>query len=248
MTTTRQREETPAVKPRRKLVWRVLIALALLSALFIAGVIGWWALARNDVVLSPPPISVKLQPDVAAPATTLALPGQDGAQVADGCLGGPGTDPAAVVLAAQQQAALTPEGAGAFALAYMRFGETSPGDLKLSTTMPQIVHPSWLTEATGLIAGYHTRLATLGAVNAIIPGGADRWRIVAADPAGASITVGLTVIRGEPDNTANQVRATGSVILDVIDGHWVAAGSGPPPADPLATLPGAPWQQYSGVC
>src|SRR5664280_3482641 len=140
----------------------------------------------------------------------------------------PGSDPAAVVLAAQQAATLTPEGAAGFALAFLRYQGTSPGDLQLSTTLPRIVHPGWLPEVSGPFAKHSADLAALGGVSGTVPGAADTWRIVAADPAGASISVGFVIYLGQ-HSAPNMVQSTGVLILDVTDGHWVVAGAAPPP-------------------
>jgi hypothetical protein len=204
---------------------------------------GYWVLARSGAAPAPAPITV------AAPTQTFVAPSPvpvtDGA--ANGCLGGPGSDPAAVVLAAQQAATLTPEGAAGFALAFLRYQGTSPGDLQLSTTLPRIVHPGWLPEVSGPFAKHSADLAALGGVSGTVPGAADTWRIVAADPAGASISVGFVIYLGQ-HSAPNMVQSTGVLILDVTDGHWVVAGAAPPPADPTAPIDGAPWQSYAGVC
>jgi hypothetical protein len=162
-------------------------------------------------------------------------------------LGGSG-DPATVVLAAQQAADLTPEGAAGFTLAFIRYGSTYPGDLKLAATLPGIVHPSWLQTALPGMTAHTAGLAAAGVGSGTVPGASDLYRVLSADPSAASITVGFVVHLGQPANTAGQVQMTGSMILDVVNGHWVVAGFNNPPADPVAAIPGAPWQSYTGVC
>jgi hypothetical protein len=198
---------------------------------------GWWLMASTGKV--PPPAPITIAAPTAQPAPT--------AVGADGCLGGSG-DPATVVLAAQQAADLTPEGAAGFTLAFIRYGSTYPGDLKLASTLPGIVHPSWLQTALPGMTAHTAGLAAAGVGSGTVPGASDLYRVLSADPSAASITVGFVVHLGQPANTAGQVQMTGTMILDVVNGHWVVAGFNNPPADPVAAIPGAPWQSYTGVC
>jgi len=248
MTTTKQREEVvPPVSRKRKLMKRTLITTGLLIGLLIVGVTGYWALARTGAVDSPT-ITQVVPPrtDFASGTTTAVAPGASQG-LADGCLGGPGTDPAAQVLAAQQEATITPEGAAGFALAFLRFGGTAPGNLQLDTVLPQIVHPSWLSTALPAMTAHTAELATVGGTHGSVANAPDAWRIVAADPSAASISVGFVAYLGQ-QGAPKQAQLMGTLILDAVGSHWVVAGTTPAPADPLAPIQGAPWHSYAGVC
>jgi hypothetical protein len=104
------------------------------------------------------------------------------------------------------------------------------------------------------MTAYTSRVLATGYTRAgVIPGGTDDvYRIVNADPAGASITV--TVVTHQqstlPDGSHTpELRSIATVILDVdARGHWVAAGSQPQPADPYAAIPGVPFVPFVGAC
>ena len=246
MTTTRQREEvTPPAARGRERLKRVLITIGLLIGLVIVGISGYWALARSGAVDTPTITQVVPQrPDFASGPTTAPAPTSP---VADGCLGGPGTNPAATVLAAQAAAPLTPEGAAGFALAVARYQGTYPGDLQLPTVVPQIIHPSWVADALPKMEAHTATLAALGGVSGTVPAAADAWRIVAADPSNASISVGFVIYLGQ-QGSPKMAQSAGTMVLDVINGRWTVAAVSAPPADPLAPIAGADWHSFAGVC
>jgi len=117
----------PRHRARRVLKW-VGIAVAAVAV----AIAGYWALARSGAAPAPAPITV------AAPTQTFVAPSPVPVtdRAANGCLGGSGSDPAAVVLAAQQSATLDPQGAAGFALAFLRYQGTSPGTLEPDVLMP----------------------------------------------------------------------------------------------------------------
>jgi hypothetical protein len=152
------------------------------------------------------------------------------------------------VLAAHQLATLDPAGAAGFLLAFIRYGSTYPGDLHLVSTLPQIVHPSFLPTAFPGMTAHTADLAALGGASGTVANAADTWRVLSADPSAASITIGYVVYLGQ-HGAAQSTRMAGTFILDVgADGRWVIASSAPPPADPYSPITGAPWQSWSGVC
>ena len=245
MTTPQKRTEVEPPPHRRKTVKRVLITLAVLLGLVVIGITGYWGLVRGGAVDGPPPITQihSPVPDFASGTTSAPV-----AAGADGCLGGPSDDPAAQVLAAQAQAPLTPEGAAGFALAFTRYNITSTGDLKLAETMPQLVTPGWLPQKLARATQDNAALIAYGGGTTSTPNAVnDAWRIVTADPSNASITVTVNMIWWKA-STEETAQLTGSLILDAVGGHWVAAGYTPLPANPLTPIDGVPWQSYAAVC
>jgi len=230
----------PRHRARRVLKW---VGIAVAAA--AVAIAGYWALARSGAAPAPAPITV------AAPTQTFVAPSPvpvtDGA--ANGCLGG--SDPATAVLAAQQSATLDEQGAAEFAWTVARWADMYPADPDMAATVAQIATPGYqaqlldgLTNSAGTRAsgGYSDARSVLGA--------ASQYRVVAADPSAASVTVNVAGYwQTTKGGAQSQFRGYGTLILDAVDGHWqVAAVPTDHPADPFAAITGAPWITYAGVC
>ncbi len=93
--------------------------------LVVAVAVIAWMLGRDSSSAEPAPAETSSDTPSAAP------------QAADGCLGGP--DPTTAILAAQEEAPLTAEGAAAFVATYVRWRFQAPRSVAdLETTGPQI--------------------------------------------------------------------------------------------------------------
>lgn len=240
MTSTRQQETDP-VHPHRR-GRRIATWVGVGVAVAVAAIAAYWALARTGAAPAPPPITTTPTPTyLAAPAAPVA----DGA--ADGCLGGP--DPATAVLAAQQTATLDEKGAAEFALTVNRWTDLYPTDLNMAATAAQITTPGYLPALLDGLNMTANARGTGGYTSAgSVPGAADEYRVADFTP-GESATINVVGYWQTSKSTAQQFRGYGTLILDVIDGHWtVAASPQDAPADPYAAIPGVPWQPYSGVC
>lgn len=113
------------------------VAAAVVSVALVVAVLG----SRGSGTTATTPAGV--QPPVPGrpiPAAPLppGTPGTTGGLV-DGCLGGHGADLDAVMLAAQHQAPLTPEGAASFAATFARWSTQTPSPSRQLDTAKQIL-------------------------------------------------------------------------------------------------------------
>ena len=213
--------------------------LGIVTVVAIAAVGAWWVLAERGAVPAPAPI-------------TIAAPAQPVAVGADGCLGG--ADPHTAILAAHDSAALDTFGAAGFARTFIRWISAVPSDPQAAVVVPLVtVNADTANQVAASMTAYNSRVLTAGDTRSgVIPGGTDDvYRIVNADPAGASITV--TVVTHQqstlPDGSHTpELRSIATVILDVINGKWVAAGSQLQGTDPYAAIPGVPFVPFAGAC
>jgi len=248
MPATRRRTEPDPVAPRRRARRAVLIALAAILAL-IVGTSVYWVLARADAVPPPPTITVGSTAAAARPATPESAAAPGGIRTPDGCLGGP--DPFKAILPAQQAATLDPIGAAEFALTFMRWADTYPGDPNALTVLPKVVTPGFQPVIlAGLNSGWQGFKRGGYTHSGSVPGAQDQYRIVAADPSGVSVSVGLLMYGQSQKATGetSQPQMTVTVILDAVDGHWVVAGNGPRESNTFDPIQGAPWIPFAGVC
>ena len=244
MTTTRVQEPRTEPEPRRRPVRRVVKWLGIAVAVLVVAVAAWWVLASTGKVPAPTPITV----DAASAQQTATVD----SNTANGCLGG--TDPNTAILAAHDTAALDTFGAAGFARTFTRWAGNVPIDPAVAAVIPQVtVNTETANQLLTSMTAYDQRVTGSGyTADGAIPGGSDDvYRIVNADPAGASITVTVVTHRQStlPDGSHTPVlRSITTVILDVVNGHWVVAGSQPQPDNPYAPISGVPWVQFVGTC
>jgi len=143
----------PAGAPRRRMPGRrgvprwgwVLLTVAAAVVIVALVVVLLGSRGSGSTATSPagvqPPAPGALVPPAPLPTGPGPLTPGTGARQVDGCLGGHGPDMDAVMLAAQQQAPLTAEGAASLAATFARWSNQTPPPLHHSETTQQIIAP-----------------------------------------------------------------------------------------------------------
>lgn len=173
----RQKAGPPAYATAPRSASRWLIT-ALVVALLLATGTAVWAITRPDG-------SAETVPGDGQSSTTAPI---DDSGPADGCLGG--LDPTTAVLAAQEEAPITPSGAAAFVATYLRWGMQAPRPVDdLETTGPQVsTAEAWASREgsdlesveAAVPAGSRMRASTVGQRYEVAAFSADEGRALVA--------------------------------------------------------------------
>lgn len=194
--------------------WAVMVLLLLVAVVAVTVAVfaprGQQPLPAPGAAAPPTaPVAPSPTPSPAPSTTPTQAPEQ-----ASGCLGGPAELDAAV-LAAQQQAPLTAEGAAAFAATFLRWGTGTPAAPFQAETAEQVLSPD-ATDAARNISG--TRDAEGTTFSMSFEDG--RYYVESYDNTSAIVSVlglGSGTDNGIP---AGEGQLWGSVRLEAINGTW----------------------------
>lgn len=215
---------TSPPKPRAGLprwAW-ALIALLVVVTVISVTVAVFASSGREVIVLPPPNTGTPTAPataPISPPASPSATAGSSSPPVADGCLGG-ATNLDQAVLAAQQQADLTPAGAAGFTATLVRWALSGPPSPYQRVTADKILTRDATSAARNALSS--TKTTSPGADNstASIVFTDGRYYIEAADTSTAIISWVATArgtLSGSPLAPAT---IAGTIHLKSINGVW----------------------------